>query len=119
MTVDYAKEIESIVTRIEVATGKTRGIIAEELGYTATYITTAISRGGNKKLLEKINAKYADVLNDTPAPTKIDQYEIALLKAFLADYIKFKASVTKMSVEDIAAEIDQNTRIALMNIGKK
>lgn len=115
---DYAKAIDAAVTKVSVATGMTRAEIAVDLGYTPTYISGAINRGGNKKLLDAIQTKYAAILQENTAPTAIDQYEQALLKAMVTDYIKLKAQITKRSVDEIADELDQNTKLILRDMKK-
>lgn len=116
---DYAKAIEEAVTRVELATGKNQGEISVDLGYAANYISLAIGRGGTKKLLDKIHAKYAEYLQPFSAPPPaVDQYEQALIKALVTDYIKLKASITKKSVDEIADELDQNTKLILRDMKK-
>ena len=116
---DYAKVIEEAVTRIELATGMNQGEISKDLGYAANYISLAIGRGGTKKLIDKLQAKYPDILGlQIAPPPAIDQYEQALLKAVVTDYIKLKAQITKRSVDEIAEELDQNTKLILRDIKK-
>lgn len=115
---DYKSEIEAAVTKIEVATGKSRGDIAEELGYTPTYISTAISRGGNKKLLDKIKEKYSNVFAESKSISEPDLTDQALLKALLTDYIKLKAQITKRSVTEVADELEENTMLILRELKK-
>lgn len=117
MSVDYAKQIEEAVVKVCVATGKTRAELAQEMGYTPTYISSAINRGGNKKLLDTIKQKYAFVFNEKKVPA-VDHYEQALLKALVTDYIKLKSQLTKKSVDDIADELDQNTKLILRELKK-
>lgn len=117
MSVDYAKEIENLILEIEIATGMNQGEISKDMGYASNYISTAIGRGGNKKLLEKIKQKYSSILN-TEKVQPVDQYEQALLKALMTDYIKLKAQLTKKSVTEIADELDQNTKLILREMKK-
>lgn len=95
-----------------------QGDVARDMGYTQTYLSTAIGRGGNKKLLEKIKQKYVSVLNENNHPSKPDLMDQAVLKALLTDYIKLKAQVTKRSVTDVADELDQNTKLILRDLEK-
>lgn len=119
MSNDYAKLIDQAVTKICVATGKTRQEIAVELGYTPTYISGVINRGGNKKFYDTLLLTYAEYLNALPIPDAVNEYEQALLKTLLEDYIKLKAKVTNRSVEDIAEELDKNTELTLRSIKHK
>lgn len=113
---DLTAEINHIVTRIEVLTGKNRSDISEELGYGQNYISTSLGRGGTLKLLEKLKIKYGHLLQpEKPAPAT-DQHEQALLKALLNDYIKLKSRITNQSVQDIAEEIDQNKTLILRDL---
>lgn len=114
---DYAKEIEQLLLEIEIATGMNQGEISKDLGYAANYLSTAIGRGGNKKLLEKIKQKYAFAFNEKKV-TPVDQYEQAMLKALITDYIKLKAQLTKRSIDEIADELDQNTKLILRDLKK-
>lgn len=95
-----------------------QGDISKDMGYTASYLSTALGRGGNKKLVEKIKQKYASVLSEKINITKPDHTDQALLKALLQDYIKLKAQITKRSVTDIAEELDQNTKLILRDMDK-
>lgn len=103
--------------QIEVATGMNQGDISKDMGYAANYLSTAMGRGGNAKLLEKIKQKYAFVFNEKKVPA-VDHYEQALLKALVTDYIKLKSQLTKKSVDDIADELDQNTKLILRELKK-
>lgn len=94
-----------------------QGDISKDMGYAANYLSTAMGRGGNKKLLEKIKQKYAFVINENKVPA-VDHYEQALLKALVTDYIKLKSQLTKKSVDDIADELDQNTKLILRELKK-
>lgn len=119
MSVDYAKQIDDAVTKVSVAKGINRGQIAQDLGYTPTYISSAIKRGGNKKLLDKIKEKYSDVFATKSEPVSIskpDHYDQAVLKALIQDYLKLKAQVTKKSIDELADELDQNTRLILRDL---
>lgn len=119
MSNDYAKLIDEAVKKVCVATGMTRAEMAKDMGYTPTYLSAAINRGGNKMLLDKINAKYAEYLQPFSAPPPaVDQYEQALIKALVTDYIKLKAQITKKSVDEIADELDQNTKLILRDLKK-
>jgi len=118
MSKDYKKEIESLLIQIEVATGMNQGEISRHMGYASNYLSTAMGRGGNKKLIEKIKQKYAAVLDGIKILSKPDKYEQALLKTLLTDYIKFKSQMTNKSVEDIADEIDENTKLTLRDLNK-
>lgn len=104
--------------QIQVVTGMNQGDVAVELGYTPTYLSTALGRGGNKKLLEKIKHKYASILSEQIRPSDPDLTDQALLKALLTDYIKLKAQLTKRSVTEVADELDQNTKLILRDLKK-
>lgn len=106
------------MAKIELATGKNQGTISKELGYADNYISISIGRGGTKKLLDKLQLMYADVLHETPAPPAIDAYEQALLKALVTEFIKLKHQVTKKPVDEIADELDQNTKLILRDLKK-
>jgi hypothetical protein len=116
--VDYKSEIETLLLSIELATGMNQGEISKDMGYAANYLSTAMGRGGNKKLVEKIKQKYASVLNQKINISKPDHTDQAVLKALLTDYIKLKAQLTKRSVTDIAEELDQNTKLFLRDLNK-
>ena len=113
---DYKKEIETALVQIQLATGMNQGDVARDMGYTQTYLSTAIGRGGNKKLLEKIKQKYALILSENKAPQPPDLTDQAVLKALLTDYIKLKAQLTKRSVTEVADELDQNTKLILRDL---
>lgn len=113
---DYKKDIETALLQIQVATGMNQGDVARDLGYTQTYLSTAIGRGGNKKLLEKIKHKYASILSEKIIPQAPDLTDQAILKALLTDYIKLKAQLTKRSVTEVADELDQNTKLILRDL---
>ena len=115
MSEDYKKEIEAAVLLIELNTRKTRAEIARELGYSDTYISTALNRGGTKKLLDRIKHKYDYVFSGKtiPSPGNADQ---ALLKALMEDYIRLKSQVTGQSVDEISDELEKNTKIILRGL---
>lgn len=114
----YKREIEELLLLVEVATGMKQGEISKDMGYGASYLSTAIGRGGNKKLLEKIKQKYESVLSKKLDIKKPDHTDQALLKALLQDYIKLKAQITKRSINDIAEELEQNTKLILRELDK-
>lgn len=114
----YKREIEDLLLLVEVATGMNQGAISKDMGYGASYLSTAIGRGGNKKLLEKIKQKYSNVLSEKIDIKKPDHTDQALLKALLQDYIKLKSQITKRSVTDIAEELEQNTKLILRDLNK-
>ena len=113
---NYSKEIEELLLTIQVATGMNQGEISKDMGYAANYLSTAIGRGGNKKLVEKIKQKYDLILSGNKAPQPPDLTDQAVLKALLTDYIKLKAQLTKRSVTEVADELDQNTKLILRDL---
>lgn len=102
---------------IEIGTGMNQGEISKDMGYAANYLSTAIGRGGNKKLLERLKQKYAFVFNKEKVEP-INHTEQALLKALVTDYIKLKAQLTKRSIDDVADELEQNTKLILRDLKK-
>jgi hypothetical protein len=118
MSESYSKDIENLLVTIEIATGMNQGEISKDMGYAANYLSTAIGRGGNKKLLEKIKQKYASILSENKKPSEPDLADQAVLKALLTDYIKLKAQLTKRSVNEVADELDQNTKLILRELKK-
>ncbi len=126
MSKDYRKDIENLLFDIKVKTGLKDKDIAKRLNYNPSYFSRIISEGGNETMYKKLKILSEDGINNSATDKqnkqhkieRPDQFEQALLKTLLTDYIKLKSQLTKRSVEDIAEELDQNTKLTLRELKK-
>jgi len=118
--------VQDMLMHIKLKTGMNNEGIAKKMRYNSSYLSRIINEGVTDVFYKKLNSIFEKELQDFKTMQvnfaqqiqKPDKYEQALLKTLLTDYIKFKSQMTNKSVEDIADEIDQNTKLTLRDLNK-
>lgn len=117
-----AQLLKDMLMHVKLKTSEKNSSIAGKLNCSSGYLSKMLTEGVPEVFLNKFTAVFADQLADFGKNkykiSKPDLTDQALLKALLNDYIKLKAMITKMKVEDIADELDQSTKLILRDMMK-
>lgn len=104
---DFLKHIKS--------KGKTSSkAIAKKIDYNESYFSRGLKEEGETDIFLRLKAAYPKEFkewSDLSPSKKMEQEDRAVLLALLDDHLKLKAQVTGRSVEDLAAELEQNTTL--------
>ena len=117
---ENSQKVKDMILSIQVSTGMNNEGIAKMMGYNRSYISRILKEGVPDSFIKRFEIVFADELakNRANKVAKPDLTDQALLKALLNDYIKLKALITKMKVEDIADELEQSTKLILRDMMK-
>lgn len=88
------EQVRSLIDLIVKKTKKTQEVIAEELGYSANYISDVLSPSGKvtKKFVDKLNKEYSDLL-ENPNITKFKAEPIELMRQHEARIIRIESAI--------------------------
>jgi hypothetical protein len=118
---EIKKEIESLLEDLKNLNWG-RKEIEREFEYNPNYISQALSRGGNQKLLLNLRKLKAHLVNDkdkvvkpAPAGDKLNR-ERALLKVLLHEVARLKAKDEGITFADALAQLKQSTNLVLEDL---
>ena len=110
MNTDYKKEIEKILEILD-AKGVKRDKIEKDLVYSENYIDQVLSKGGNRRILKKLQTYLEEKQYALPKDGLAD--DRATIQMLILEVAKLKSKIFGISVEDAIEELRQNSRIAL------
>lgn len=111
---------KDMLVHVKLKTGVNNDVIAKKLKYSTSYLSKVLTEGVPEVLIKKFEKVFEEELRDFRGIkfTKPDHTDQAILKALLTDYIKLKAQITKRKVEDVAEELEQNTKLILRDLNR-
>lgn len=109
---ELKKEIEKLLNQLK-DLGYGRDEIEKEYEYSDNYISQALSRGGNTKLLTNLKKLHSKALQAKPAPGDNLNPERAMVMAILDDYASWKGSVTGEDPDKIKSQVHRKAHLIL------
>lgn len=116
---ELKKEIERLLFDLKVL-GWTRKDVEQEYAYSPNYITQALSKGGNDKLLYNLTRLIERIKSEQnakpSAPGDVMNRERALIKVLFHRVVKLEAERLGMPEDKVIAEMERDTKIALADL---
>lgn len=114
---EIKKETERLLSDLK-NLGIGRKEIEEEFGYSPNYISQALSKGGNEKLLLNLKKMLQNARpgSKPSLPGDALNRERALIKVLFHRVVKLEAQRLGLSEGEVMAEMEKDTRIALADL---